>query len=139
MSKAVVNSTCSGSNATEQGRDDDNDSEPIDGPPLPGNAGMEADNKPFDSQWHGPEAKVYRNYHIKLTGMALQLILLTCAHSKKLSTALPCDANGEFLPPVLHLYHTLKGRRTTGVLSRTTFSSSWLTSSTQKFRCRLPM
>ncbi|KAF8552429.1 hypothetical protein OG21DRAFT_1477771 [Imleria badia] len=57
----------------------DNDPiEPSSGGIRPPQTGTE--DEAVNSQWHGPGAKLYRNYHTKMTG-------------------LPCDANGEFLPP----------------------------------------
>lgn len=42
---------------------------------------VEVDGEHVDPQWHGPGAKVYRNYHTNLTGMLPKLRPL--GHSPK--------------------------------------------------------
>ena len=56
------------------------------------------DSEEIDSQWYGPGAKLYRNYHTKLNGTFLYfLVVLTCVLIFGRMQGRPCDENGTFL------------------------------------------
>ena len=90
----------------------------------------------MNSQWHGPSAKLYRNYHTKLTGEFPNLTVhpshcsLVFQMQDSLAMQMAC-----FCLMATHPFLTPKERQMTGVLLITVPSSSSPIYSIPRFRC----
>ena len=128
----TVSLTSSGSVPTEQ---DDNAIEPSSSDLRPPHTCIGGED--VNSQWHGPSAKLYRNYHTKLTGEFPNLTVrpshcsLIFQMQDSLAMQMAC-----FCLMAAHPFLIPKEHQTTGVLLMTVLSSSSPIYSIPRFRCR---